>query len=1135
MRWETVCGALLDRAVRRLRLGALSFPYEHGFSAEYRSLIPPSLAVRDALRLEAVVRNGREAVDLRPPVAGLDEANYRVQVYGACERGLDEIMPLLQNLSLRIVDQIQFKVELGSRRFFIRSFSVKPTAGVPLNLMPLKKPLLLVLDALLSGQAEDDALNGLILLTGLDWKEIDLFRAYRNYYFQLGSRFGRFRFHRALLGNPGVARLLYRYFEGRFAPGPGWRDSLHREEEALSPIRLELIAALEAVSDVNEDRILRDLFNLIDATLRTNFYRRRDQADHFIALKISSLGVINMPSPRPLVEIYVHSRSMEGIHLRSAKVARGGIRWSNRPDDFRTEILDLMQTQVIKNALIVPQGAKGGFILKTACKDAGECTRLARGAYATFMRGLLDLTDNLEGSQVMRPPQAVTYDDFDPYLVVAADKGTAPWSDYANGIAAEYGYWLGDAFASGGSHGYHHKNLGITARGAWVCVKRHFYELGQDIDKQAFTVVGVGSMDGDVFGNGMLHSAKIRLLGAFSAEDIFLDPNPDPEISFAERKRLFDLPGSSWRDYDRALISPGGGVYRRAAKDIRLSPEIRAWLGVRHHSIDGEGLIRLLLTAPVDLLWLGGIGTYIKAGSESNDEVGDRADDNVRVDALQLRAKVAGEGANLGFTQRARIEYALNGGRINTDAVDNSGGVDLSDHEVNLKILIATLRRRGVIAADGDERDRFLAELTDDVCRSVLANNYRQSLCLSSERERCLKDVEPFLELADQLEHAGLLDRTAEAFPVRKEILARAGQGLTRPELAVLMAYAKLALKQALREAPEFLAPEFPGAEFLGAEFLGAKWTQDMLAAYFPEAVRSRYAAYLGDHSLGREIAATMICNKVINQAGAGLLVWSGDSDAGLLLEAVGAYLAFDQILEGDRLREQLYALDGKLATSRQYELLLQIEDALAFLSRWALERSQRFLPEPALVGEWRADLRQYLDHRAESLSDAERPPFEERLAELAELGFAVPEARRLALLDRLRDFPVLADLSRHSGEGLRPVAKLADAVMGFLGLPQITRLLAGVKARDRWECRLQMILEDRLRSGVARLGMMMLRTGLREPEAFFHHYGMQRRLAKFQRLRQELHETPPVTLTPFAALGGELDALIDACGAASG
>jgi glutamate dehydrogenase len=1107
MLWETSCRTLLDRAVRLLRMERLSFPYEKGFSAEYRALIAPRDAVRDALRLEEVVQGGQVVADLHSPIASLDEIHTRVQVYSPGELSLDEIMPLLQNLGLRIVDQIQFKVEIGGQRFFIRSFSVRPAVNGIDSLLRRKKPLLQLLDALLCRQAEDDPLNGLVLLTGLDWKEVDLLRAYRNYYYQLGSRFGRSRFHQALLGNPGIARLLYRYFEGRFKPDARWHDSLQREEEVLSPIRLELIAALDKVTDVNDDRILRDLFNLIDASLRTNFYCKHDQTGHFIALKINSMGVINMPSPAPMVEIYVHSPAMEGIHLRGAKVARGGIRWSDRPDDFRSEILALMQTQMIKNALIVPQGAKGGFILKTKCREREECGRLAQGAYVTLMRGLLDLTDNLEGSRVLHPPDVVAYDDDDPYLVVAADKGTAHWSDRANDTAAEYGYWLKDAFASGGSHGYDHKQLGITARGAWVCVKRHFQELGRDIDKQPFTVVGIGSMDGDVFGNGMLQSSNIRLLGAFSAEHIFLDPAPDPLAAFAERKRLFELPGSTWQDYDQALISPGGGVFRRSATDIPLSPEVRAWLGLRYSSIDGEGLIQLLLTAPVDLLWLGGIGTYVKASAESNEDAGDRANDSVRVDAIELRAKVVGEGANLGFTQKARIEYALNGGRINTDAVDNSGGVDLSDHEVTLKILMALLQKHRVIAPDEAERNRFLARLTNDVCRSVLENNYGQSLCLSLDRERSLKDAEPFLDVADQLENAGLLDREIESFPARKELKARAGQGLTRPELAVLMACAKLALKKVLLEAPAFL---------------DAECSRDFLAAYYPEAVGARYAEHLRNHSLGREITATVICNKVINQAGASFLVWAGQLEGGSLIDAVGAYLAFDKILEGGRWREGVRALDGKMAASRQYELLLQLENALAFLSRWTLERGQRFMPDPGLVRDWQAYWRQYLDHLGHG-------------GELHALVSAAPDVSRQVLSDRLRDFPVLVDLSRHSHETLKTVAALADAVMELFGLRQIIALLAEVKARDQWEYRLQIILEGRLRAAVARLCGMMLRTGIREPAAFFRQHGMQQFLAKFQRLRLELHETPPVALTPFAALGGELDALTDACGAASG
>jgi len=1082
----------------------LSLPYERGFSPEYRSLFPPLLAMRDVFQLEAVARSDRDTVDLRRS-GGV--ALFQIKIYGARERGLHELMPLLQNLGLRVLDQIQFKITLEDHRFFIRAFSVEPMLDGFVDLLPSKKPLLSALDALLSAQAENDALNGLILLTGLHWKDVDLLRAYRNYYLQLGGRFGHFRFHRALLGNPAIARLLFRYFEARFEPDGRWRDSAQREVEALTPIQQELATALDNVDEIYADRILRDLFNLIDATLRTNFYRRRDMADHFIALKINSLGVIDMPNPKPFVEIYVHSRTMEAVHLRGAKVARGGIRWSDRPDDFRAEILELMQTQMIKNALIAPQGAKGGFVLKTSCKDPRECARLGQDAYVTFMRGLLDLTDNLEATHAVRPPLTVVYDDDDPYLVVAADKGTAGWSDRANEVAAEYGYWLGDAFATGGSHGYHHKQLGITARGAFVCLRRHFLEFGLDIDKETFSVVGVGSMDGDVFGNGMLLSGNIRLQGAFSADYIFLDPAPDRQASFNERKRLFQLQGSSWKDYDPALISPGGGVFPRNAKDIPLSAEIRTWLGVRYSSIDGEALTRLLLTAPVDMLWLGGIGTYVKASSEINEKVGDRANDGARVDASQLRAKVVGEGANLGFTQKARVEYALNGGRINTDAVDNSAGVDLSDHEVNLKILMATpSRHSGFFAPKEVDRNRFLAELTDDVCHSVLADNYRQSLGLSLESQRCQADIEPFMELADQLEHVGMFDRGAEAFPVRKEILARAGKGLTRPELAMLMAHAKLALKRVLLEASDFLA---------------GQWVEDIFATYFPFQARARYAPHLIDHALGREIAATMICNKVIDQAGAGLLVGAEEWDVTRLIETVRAYITFDLILEGDRWRKAVYALDGKTPTSRQYKLLLQLEDSLSFLTRWSLDNGRRFSPEPELVGEWRASLREYLDHLGES-------------AKFAVLNSTAPDASRMVFLERLRDFPTLVDLSRRSREKLRRVSQLFDEAIEFLGAHQIATLMVEVKPRDRWEKRLQGTLESRLRSAPARLCRVMLEAGQQELAVFFHQQGMRWRLASFRRLSRELQDAHPVELTPYAALVDELDALVDACGAAS-
>lgn len=1098
MDWESAFHNFLDRAVRRFRLERPACSVEGVFPASYRLLVAPWRAARDLLSLEAAADRGREVADLHPQLP--DGARHELRIYCIKEHTLDELMPVLQNLGLRVVDQMRFDVTVGAERRFIRNFIVEPTTKGAGSLQASKKALLQLLDVLLSGRAEDDSLNRLTLLAGLNWKEIDLLRAYCNYYLQLGGRFDRNRIYQSLVNNVDVAGLLYRYFKARFEPSGEAGERYDAELDVLTSIRLQLIEGFDKVADVNDDRLLRDLFNLIDATLRTNIYLRGRRDDDPIAFKMNSLGVINMPSPKPMVEIYVHSRSMEGVHLRGARVSRGGIRWSDRVEDFRAEILDLMQTQMVKNALIVAQGAKGGFVVKISGGTPSENYRIAKDAYADFIRGLLDLTDNLAGSQVIHPAELVTYDDADPYLVIAADKGTAGWSDDANEIAKSYGFWLGDAFATGGLNGYHHKQLGITARGAWICVRRHFLELGRNIDEQPFSVVGVGSMDGDVFGNGMLHTSNIRLLAAFSSHHIFLDPAPDLHLSFGERKRLFETPNSTWQDYNQTLISKGGGVFRRDDKDICLSAEARAWLGVRTHSIDGEGLIRLLLTAPVDLLWMGGVGTYVKASFETNESVGDRVNDGARVDAIQLRARVVGEGANLAFTHQARVEYALNGGRINADAVDNSAGVDLSDHEVNLKILLGLSEGPQPDRSEG-ERNRLLAALTEDVCASVLRNNYRQSLCLSLECERCGEDAKPFMDLADQLENAGFLDRTIDAFPLHKEVSSRARKQLTRPELATLMAHSKLALKRTALESPDFLR---------------AEWTLDLLAAYFPEAVRARYADRLTEHSLAWEIVATMICNKVVDQAGASFLLIGESLAPTTLLAAVGIYLAFDRILEGDRWRESILALDGKMTASLQYEYLLQLENALAHLCRWAIQHGRRLLPRDEEVEMWRAYLREYLDQFSEN-------------GEFAELTFIAPEASRQLFLTRLRDFPILVELAQASHESMHVIAELSEEIANMLGLRQIVTLLGNVKPRDAWEQRLQSALEDRLRAAPARIVSMQLRKGSRTLGSLFAELGMESRVSCLQRLRAELCESGPTTLTPFAAFVAELDTLIDA------
>jgi glutamate dehydrogenase len=1115
MSWEQRFTALLDRAAAAAGSRLTTYPHTDFFSPDYRALVPPELAVRDALSLDTLLRDGGERFDLWEPHPELGDGCYRVQLYSDRPLPLDAIIPLLNHLNLRVVDQITFRMAAGEMWLYLRSFAVHPATAETQDLLAVKAPLLDALEALLAGWVENDGLNTILPATGLNWREIDVFRAYRNYYFQLGSRFGRFRFHQALLANPGVAALLFRYFEARFQPGGGFHDPARREEETLTPLRQALGAALERVADPAEDRILRDLFNLIDSTLRTDFYQPKPPAGHAIALKIGSLGVLNMPTPRPWAEIYVHSKLMEGIHLRGARVARGGIRWSDRPDDFRSEILGLMQTQMVKNTLIVPLGAKGGFVLNSPAADPDERSRLARAAYGTFIRGLLNLTDNRAGSDTVPPPEVIAYDDPDPYLVVAADKGTARLSDTANDIAREYGFWLGDAFASGGTHGYHHKQLGITARGAWVCVHRHFREAGQDIEASPFTVVGVGSMDGDVFGNGMLLSGNIRLLGAFGGSHIFLDPNPDPALSFRERKRLFDLPGSTWDDYDRNLVSAGGGVFPRDAKDIPLSPEVRAWLGVRHTSTDGEGLIRLLLAAPADLLWLGGIGTYVKATEEDHGDAADRSNDTVRVDALQIRAKAVGEGANLGFTQKARVEYALAGGRIDTDAVDNSGGVDLSDHEVNLKILMAQLLRDGAIAGE-EERNRWLADLAPDVVAAVLANNDAQSLCLSLDRDRCFRDVEPFLDVADRLENAGLLDRAVEDFPTRKEVLARPGLALARPELAVLMAYAKLALKRALLD---------------GDGFLTEPWTHAILAGYFPPAIRERFGAHLARHSLAREITATRFCNDIVEHAGAGFLAWVDELEPAALVGAVTAYGYFDRIVGGAALRRKLHALDGLMAPGQQYALLLQLEDLLAAFCHWALQADRIPVPEESQVDAGRAALQAYIAHRSQGLPERERAGHEQRLAEFGSAGLAPEEARLLALAPWLQDFPALAELAALTGHGIAAITDLVEAVAEPLGVRRLTALLDGVKPRDRWERRAREALLERFRAAPIGLAEAMLRNGDREPGAFLAAPKLQARLSRLRRLERELTDTAAKNLAPFAALGAALEGLREAGG----
>ncbi|WP_031433827.1 NAD-glutamate dehydrogenase domain-containing protein [Methylomarinum vadi] len=1099
--WTVRLRLLLERALGKGKGSELWRKYRDSFNADYRNMLPPRYALKDMLQLEKLTGTSQQGVNLLFPCQR--QENCRLHFYSGREQFLDEFIPILENLNLRLVDQVQFSVNTGQTTCYIKSFAVIPANTGCQPLHKIKQPLLGMIEAIQQQRVENDGLNRLLLLVGMEWQEIDLLRTYRNYCLQLGFHVTVSSFHRALINNPRLAKLLFDYFEVRFRPSEEWEDALQREEQALFPIRLRLLEDMETVTDLNDDRILRTLFNLIDSTVRSNFHVRRGLEDYLIALKINSLGVIDMPAPRPSFEVYVHAPDMEGIHLRGGKIARGGIRWSDRPDDFRTEILGLMQTQMSKNALIVPTGAKGGFVVKRLRRD--ESFRQAgKRAYLQLMRALLDLTDNYVGEKVKTLSGIVRYDDDDPYLVVAADKGTAQFPDVANAVSEEYRFWMGDAFASGGSKGYSHKALGITARGAWESVKRHFRELGKDIQHEAFTVVGIGSMDGDVFGNGMLLSRCIKLRAAISGQHIFLDPSPDPERSYQERRRLFDLPGSSWNDYSRELLSEGGGIYSRDSKDIPLSEPVRQWLGLRYKTLDGESLIRYLLIAPVELLWLGGIGTYVKAGSEKHEEVGDRQNDTVRVDASSLQAKVVGEGANLGFTRLARIEFALAGGRINTDAIDNSAGVDTSDHEVNLKILLRELHKKQQI----DDYQTLFDQLSEEVCRTVLADNYAQTLCLSLEQLRCAEDVEPYLELAEKLQSAGFLDFAVEAFPVAKAVRARENVKLTRPELAVLMASAKRWLTQQLLDRPEFVT---------------ATCCDHYLLAYFPRPLVERFAQHIPSHPLASAIKATCISNLVINQAGCLFLARAIDNQASDLGVLMSSYLAFDRILAGEDFRKSVFALDNRIEAALQYGALLKMENRLTEFSIWSMLNDAPLKPTPGLIGDYLSYLEKFVQHAMEN----GRSP----TAETTAFGDKLPESlsqylHRLALIE---DFPASVRLSIETGSAIETIADLYVDTAECLFLQTVRKQLNDITLQNAWERKLYGDLEQGVKKLQGGLVKKIVQSGAGGVQAYFFQGERQTRLNRYQRGYHEIAGALQHTLTPYLVWYKELERLLEA------
>jgi glutamate dehydrogenase len=869
-------------------------------SGLYREATVPEQVPTDVRQLEAL----ESRLEVR--VTSTADQTPLVQLCSRRTLDLTDTLKTMQNLGLTVTDEQRIPLTLpDGRRCQLYRFEI---AAPPERIEALaegEQRFVEALRALDEEQATDDPLNGLILSAGLSWRDVEVLRTLRNHLLQIRPHWNADTVNGVLVRNSSSAGALLRSFAARFDPAlPGDRAAAVAQADA------DFSHALDSVSNLAEDEVLRALANLLRAVVRTNSYQRPERP--VFAIKIDCSAVEAMPSPRPLFEIYVHSRRLEGVHLRGGKVARGGIRWSDRHDDFRTEVLGLMKTQMVKNSVIVPLGSKGGFVLKGDVPARPALDEYLVVRYREYVSGLLDVTDSRSDGVVLHPPEVVRLDGDDPYLVVAADKGTAHLSDTANSASAQYGFWLADAFASGGSAGYDHKKMGITARGAWECVRHHFRNLGVDVQTDPITVAGIGDMSGDVFGNGVLLSRTIRLVAAFDHRHIFLDPDPDPAVSFQERQRMFALERSSWREYDASLLSKGGGVYDRSAKAIELSDEARRLLDIEAKAPSGEEVIRKILTARVDLLYNGGVGTYVKSATEANDQVSDHANDRVRVHGDELRARVVAEGGNLGLTQKGRLDYAAGGGRLNTDAVDNSGGVDTSDHEVNIKILLDMLVKQGLIA-DRDERNHILKAMTNDVAELVLADNAGQALALSLDGLRSARRYEEFVGLIDELVKTGQLNRQDESVPSKDALLTspRRALGLPRPLLCVLLGYSKML---AFRQLLETGFPDSPAG-------------RPFLTAYFPRLLRERFVDHFERHVLRREIVATVVVNDLINRGGIALLPGLMRKAATGIGEAVAAWIEVDRETQAQALRDRLLAA-GRPAAEEQ-EALVEIEDVV--------------------------------------------------------------------------------------------------------------------------------------------------------------------------------------------------------------
>jgi glutamate dehydrogenase len=1041
--------------------------YAQAFPAAYTEDFGGEAAALDVSFLEAVDKEPQRLhLDIyRPDTKRKDEFFLKI-FRGQDAIPISDLLPMLENMGLKVIAERPYELEFsGGRCGWIQDLELVMHAAPAIASDALDREIKSAFTAVWTGRMDNDSFNQLTLSAGIPWRMVTVLRSYCRYLLQTGLPFSQGYIAQVLENNAPISRLLADLFTARFNPqlAPAARS------RALARLGAQILSALEEVTRSDEDRILRALWNALSATVRTNAYQPypSGQLKEYLSFKLESQQLRELPLPKPLFEIFVFSPRMEGVHLRMGYVARGGIRWSDRREDFRTEILGLMKAQQVKNTVIVPVGAKGGFVVRRmpAEREAQQAEVIA--CYQTLIRGLLDITDNIVDEKIAPPRNVVRHDKDDAYLVVAADKGTATFSDIANAISQEYGFWLGDAFASGGSAGYDHKKIAITARGAWECVKRHFREMGVDTQSQSFTVCGIGDMAGDVFGNGMLQSRRIRLVAAFNHQHIFIDPQPDAERSFAERERMFKLPRSSWEDYSRKAISKGGGVYLRSAKNLSLSREAQALLELPAQATPNE-VIKAILKAHVDLLWNGGIGTYVKASGESHSDVGDRSNDAVRIDARDLNCKVIGEGGNLGVSQLGRIEFARRGGRLNTDFIDNSAGVNCSDVEVNLKILLnGAVRAREITNA---ARNRLLVQMTDEVAALVLRNNYLQGQAISTGEFQTRQLLAENAYVIRALERSGDLNRNLEFLPSDEDIAERrqAGEGLTRPELAIILSYGKIWLYRALIHSN---VPEDP---YLSAE----------LNRYFPAPVQKRFARRIRRHRLRREIIATAITNSLINRMGPVFPVRAQDDTGADPAAIARAYSIAREVFAVRNIWAQIEGLDNQISASVQYTAMFQTTRLLRHMSYWLLENRRNDLDIKRAVSRYAGKVSELFHELGGVLGVTQKARMGALRSQLIEQRVPEHLAMRIASLEELHSALDLVEVARAARVRIGYAAKAYFDLGERIGLTWIKEQIESLPADGHWQGVARGTLRENLYALQGKITLAVLKCPGREPAA---------------------------------------------------